>query len=128
MTLASLVILMSTPTFATSEFSRQWKADYLGEDADPDFVKTARRASCYVCHIKGHPDKKEARNEYGRAMLEFLDKETYSRDYVKANPEEAAKQITAGFKKAGEKMSSSGETFAAKLKANKLPAEDAGLD
>ncbi|MEM6978610.1 MAG: hypothetical protein AAF539_03010 [Planctomycetota bacterium] len=119
--------LLSTPALATSSFSRQWKTDFLGEDADPDFVKTARRAGCYVCHVKGHPDKKKARNEYGKAVYEFLDMETYSRDYIKANPEKAAKEISEGFKKAGEKLSSSGEKFSDKLEVGKLPAEDAGL-
>ncbi|SRR6056297_2169818 len=125
---SACLMFVATPAMATSEFSKAWKEAYLsGDDVDADYVKLARRASCNVCHIKGHPEKKEVRNEYGKAIHEFLDKEKFTKDYIKANPEKAQEEMAAGFKKAGEKKSSDGETFAAKIKAGKLPATDAGL-
>ena len=120
------LFLMISPALATSEFSKQWKNMYLsGDDVDEGFVKAARKSGCYTCHVKKHPDKKKARNEYGRAVHEFLKEKDFPKEWVKDNPEEAKKRIQAGFKKAGEKKSKDGKTFAAKIKNNELPATDA---
>ncbi|MEM9364761.1 MAG: hypothetical protein AAGD07_02120 [Planctomycetota bacterium] len=125
--LMGLAILMASPALATSEFNKQWRDAYLsGDDVDPEFVRTARKAGCYVCHVKGE-DKKEVRNEYGKAIHEFLKAKDFPRDYVKANPEEAKKKIHEGYKKAGEKKSEDGQTFSAKIKAKQLPATDMGI-
>ncbi|KAA5545952.1 hypothetical protein FYK55_03300 [Roseiconus nitratireducens] len=126
--LFSCFALIASPVLATSTFNKQWKETYLsGDDVNEDFVKTARKAGCYVCHVKGE-DKKKVRNEYGKAVNEFLKAEDFPKDYVTANPEEAAKKITEGLKKAGEKKSKDGKEFAAKIKNSELPATDAGLD
>ncbi|TVP99283.1 MAG: hypothetical protein EA381_10350 [Planctomycetaceae bacterium] len=117
--------LLVAPAFATNEFNKEWKEHYTGEGADEDFVKTARRAGCNVCHVKG--EKKTERNEYGQAVRELLNKEDFTKEWVQANPEKAKELIVAGLKKAGESKSSDGKTFAAKLKAGELPATDAGL-
>src|SRR6056297_1101232 len=121
------LMLLASPAMAISEFSKQWKNEYLGgEDVDEDFKTAGRKAGCYVCHVKGE-DKKKVRNEYGMAVLEFLKAEDFPKDYVKANPEEAKQKILAGFKSAGEKKSKDGKTFAEKIKDSELPATDAGL-
>tara|TARA_R110002049_G_scaffold2750_8_gene22135 strand:+ start:47587 stop:47925 length:339 start_codon:yes stop_codon:yes gene_type:complete len=111
---------------AISEFGKQWKNEYLGEGADEDFVKVGRKAGCYVCHVKGE-DKKKVRNEYGSAVHEFLKAKDFPKEYIKANPDEAKEKILEGFKKAGEKKSKDGKSFAEKIKNNELPATDAGL-
>ncbi|TWT76690.1 hypothetical protein CA13_71870 [Planctomycetes bacterium CA13] len=121
-----LLCLLVSPAMAISEFSKQWKGEYLGKDADADFVKAGRSAGCYVCHVKGEK-KDEARNEYGKAIKEFLKAEDFPKEYVKANPEEAKKKILEGFKKAGKKKSSDDRTFEEKIKNNELPATDAGI-
>ncbi|MEO1527294.1 MAG: hypothetical protein AAFX06_17840 [Planctomycetota bacterium] len=121
------LVLFAGPAMATSEFSKQWKSKYLSaDDVDADFKKSARKAGCYVCHVKGE-DKKKVRNEYGTAMQKFLKAKDFPKDYVKANPEEAKKKIFEGFKKTGEIKSKDGKTFAEKLKENQLPATDSGL-
>ena len=120
------LLLFTPPAFAISEFSKQWKAEYLGEDADEEFVKVGRKAGCYVCHVKGE-DKKKVRNEYGNALHEYLDAEDFPKDWVKENPEEAKEKIVAAFKKVAEKKSKDGKTFGEKIKNNELPATDAGL-
>lgn len=119
--------LIATPASATSAFNKQWKEVYLGDDVDAEFMKTARKAGCYVCHVKGE-DKKKVRNEYGMAVHEYLDAEKFTKDYIKENEEKAAMEMTEGLKQAGEKMSSDGEAFGAKIEAGKLPATNAGLD
>lgn len=120
------LMLLASPAMAISEFGKQWKNEYLGDGADPAFVKTGRKAGCYVCHVKGE-DKKKVRNEYGNAVHKYLKAEDFPKEYVKDNPEEAKAKILEGFKKAGEQKSSDGKTFAEKIKAKELPATDAGL-
>ena len=122
------LMLFASPVMATSTFSRFWKAEYLdAEKADEEFLKLGKKAGCYVCHIKGHEDKKKARNEYGKAVREYLKEKDFPKEWVKDNPEEAKKKILEGFKKAGEHKSSDGDKFGDKLKDNKLPATDANL-
>ena len=125
--LFGFLVVLSTPSFAIVEFSKEWKSEYADKDADPDFYKTVKKANCYVCHVKGHPDKKKARNEYGNAVHEYLHKEDFSKEYVKANPEEAKAKILEGLKKANEMKSSDGRTFGEKIESKELPATDAGL-
>lgn len=124
--LFACLMFTASPAMATSVFSRFWKEEYLDRDkVDDDFYREGRRAGCYVCHVKGHPDKKKARNEYGQAVHEYLDKEDFSTDWVKENPEEAKEKVLAGIKKANEHKSKDGDKFGEKLKAGKLPATDA---
>ncbi|QDT02722.1 hypothetical protein K227x_11000 [Rubripirellula lacrimiformis] len=120
------LMMLATPAMAISEFGKQWKNEYLGDGVDDEFKSAGRKAGCYVCHVKGE-DKKKVRNEYGKALGEFLDAKDFPKDYLKDNPEEAKAKILEGFKKVGEKKSSDGKTFAEKIKANELPATDAGL-
>lgn len=116
--------LIATNAMATSDFNKQWKAKFVGEDASDELKKKVKSAGCYVCHIKGHKDKKKARNEYGIAVHKFLKKKDFPRDYMKEKPEEAKEKIQAGFKKANEMKSKDGKKFADKITADMLPAID----
>ena len=121
------LMLLASPAMAISEFSKQWKNHYLGgEDVDEEFQKAGRKAGCYVCHVKGE-DKKKFRNEYGQTVKKYLKAEDFSKEYVKANPDEAKAKILEGFKKAAEHESKDGKKFGDKIKNNELPATDAGL-
>ena len=112
----------------TSEFSKQWKNQYLGgDDVDDEFKSVGRKAGCYICHVKGE-DKKKVRNEYGQTVKKYLKAEDFPKEYVKDNPEEAKKKILEGFKKANVHESKDGKKFGEKIKNNELPATDAGLD
>lgn len=119
-------LIFAPSAMAISAFNKQWKADYLGEDAPEDLKAAGKKAGCYVCHVKG--EKKTVRNEYGDAVHKLLKKEDFSKEYLKEKPEEAAEKMTEGFKKAGEAKSSDGKAFAAKIAAGELPATNAGLD
>ncbi len=116
---------LAAPALATNEFSKEWKDHYATDKADEAFVAASRKAGCNVCHVKG--EKKTERNEYGAAVKEFLDKEDFTKEWVKENPEKAKELIVAGLKKAGEKSSSDGKKFAEKIAAGQLPATNAGL-
>ncbi|MCH1493798.1 MAG: hypothetical protein L7U72_01105 [Rubripirellula sp.] len=125
-TVACLMFLAS-PVLANSTFSKFWKAEFAGADADEGFQKAVKTQGCYICHINGE-DKKKVRNEYGEAIHKYLDAEDFPRDYVKENPEEAKAKILAGFKKAGEHKSKDGKTFAEKIKNNEIPATNSGKE
>lgn len=114
-------LFVARPAQATTDFNKEWKKHYLQDDTDEAFVKTAKKTGCYVCHVKGHPDKKKARNEYGKAVHKFLDKDEI-KALKKDDPEKAAATILEGLKKAGAEKSASGQTFDEKIKANELPA------
>jgi hypothetical protein len=122
--LFAMLGLMVSPALATNEFAKEWKGLYLTDDANADFSSAAKKAGCNVCHVKG--GKKTERNEYGKAIHEFLDKDDYTKDKIKADPE-LVKKIVEGLKKAGEKKSSDGKSFAEKIAAGSLPATDSGL-
>ncbi|MCG8651558.1 MAG: hypothetical protein MI861_17080 [Pirellulales bacterium] len=124
--LFACLMFFATPAMAISEFSKQWKNEYLGDDAAADFKKIGRKAGCNVCHVKGE-DKKKVRNEYGNALHKYLDSKDFPKDWVKENPEEAKKKILEGFKKAAEHKSKDGKKFGEKIKNGELPATDAGL-
>ena len=121
-----ILTCMVTPSFAISEFGKQFKSHVMESDASDDFKKTVKKANCYVCHVKGKK-KDEARNEYGTAVHKFLDAEDFPKDYIKSNPEEAKAKILEGFKKANEMKSKDGQMFGEKIKNEELPATDAGL-
>ncbi|SMP48883.1 hypothetical protein SAMN06265222_102474 [Neorhodopirellula lusitana] len=121
-----ILACMATPSFAISEFGKQFKAQVLESEASDDYKKTVKKASCNVCHVKGEK-KDEARNEYGVAVNKFLKGKDFPKDYIKANPEEAKAKILEGFKKANELKSKDGQVFGDKIKKEELPATDAGL-
>ncbi len=124
--LSACLMLLASPAMATSVFSKHWREEYLDRDkVDDEFYREGRRAGCYICHVKGHPDKKEVRNEYGQSVREYLREDDFPLDWVKENPEEAKKLILKGFKQANEHESADGDKFGDKLKAGKLPATDA---
>lgn len=124
--LMGILVCMATPSFAISEFGKQFKAMVEESDASEDFKKSVKKAGCNVCHVKGEK-KDEARNEYGNAVHKFLDGEDFPKDYIKDNPDEAKAKILEGFKKASELKSKDGKAFGEKIKAGELPATDAGI-
>ncbi len=117
--------LFTSNAFATADFNKEWKSMYLTDDADADFSSAAKKAGCNVCHVKDA--KKTERNEYGKAVHEFLKKEDFPKEFLKDNPEKAKEMIQDGLKKAADKKSSDGKSFGEKIKAGKLPATDSGL-
>lgn len=121
--LGCLMLTVNT-AMATSDFSKTWKDQFIGKDADEAYVSTIRRQSCNICHVKGE-DKKKVRNEYGTAINEYLKFKDFPKEYIKENPQEASAKMLEGFKKAGDHKSKDGKTFAEKIKNNEIPATDA---
>jgi hypothetical protein len=122
-----LVVCVASPSYAISEFGKQFKEQVNESDtASAEFKGAVKKANCYVCHVKGQK-KEDVRNEYGEALMKFLDAEDFPKEFIKDKPEEAKAKILEGFKKAGELKSSDGRAFGEKIKANELPATNAGI-
>ncbi|MEZ6087495.1 MAG: hypothetical protein R3C05_05595 [Pirellulaceae bacterium] len=134
--LLTMIVAATTASqaFAIGELKKEWSDRYAGDDSG-DFKVAARKAGCYVCHVKGVKDKKteESRNEYGKAMSAYLKSKDMTIDALKAKykddatKEEATKIMITMFEKVNEEKSKDGEAFGAKIKAGKLPATDANL-
>lgn len=118
--------MFATPGFAISIFHVHWKDHYLTGNNNGIFVNTARKAGCYVCHIKGER-KEDVRNEYGAALAACLSADDFPKDWAKANPEEAKKRIIAALEKVEEELSADKKKFGDKIKNGSLPAVDSGL-
>ncbi len=112
--------------FTITEFNKQWKARYLGDDAPKGFKLAAEGAGCNVCHVK-REDKKKVRNEYGNAIMKYLKAKDFPKPRITDEPEKVKAEILMGFEAASELKSADGKTFAEKIKAGELPATDAGL-
>ncbi len=124
------LMFLATPALAITDFNKQWKDKYLGDDseASEEFKLAAKKAGCNICHVKGKQKKaKDSRNEYGRAVNKFLKAEDFPKDKIKADPEGTKKAILEGIQKANELESSDGKVFGDKIKNNELPATDAGI-
>ena len=128
--LIGCLMFLATPGWATTEFNKQWKDKHLSDDsgANDEFKTAAKKAGCHICHIKGKEKKaKDSRNEYGVAINKFLKAEDFTKEKVKADPEGTKAAILEGFKKAAEMTSKDEKKFGDKIKANELPATDAGI-
>lgn len=121
-----LIATAGSHAFAITEFNKQWKDHYLGNNAPKGFKLAAQEAGCNVCHVKGE-DKKKVRNEYGNAIMKYLKAKDFPKPRITAEPEKVKAEILKGFEAAGELKSVDGKTFAEKIKAGELPATDAGL-
>jgi hypothetical protein len=131
---AMVAMVFASPAMAITHFKKVWSEHYTptgdapgAGDVDPAFLKTSRKAGCFICHVKDK-EKKDFRNEYGEALHKFLKSENFDKDRIKAEPEKVQEEIIAAFKKVAEMKSKDGETFGAKIKENKLPATDSGLE
>ena len=124
------LMLLATPAMATTEFNKQWKDKFVGDDseASDEFKIAVKKAGCHVCHVKGKQKKeKDSRNEYGAAINKFLKAEDFTKEKVKADPEGTKAAILEGFNKAAELTSKDEKKFGDKIKNNELPATDAGI-
>jgi len=126
--------LLQSPVMAITHFKKIWSEHYTpkadepgGSDVSEEFRKTANKAGCNICHVKGE-DKKKVRNEYGESLMGLLKAEDFTNERIKAEPEKVKEEIIAALKAVEEKKSKDGKTFGEKIKGETLPATDAGLD
>lgn len=115
--------VVSSPAIAIELFDKHWKEYYLADNPDELFVEQARRAGCYICHVKGQK-KRDVQNEYGSALAQYLHADDFPQDWVDANPEEAKRRIIEAFQKVEEELASDDRRPGKKREAGEAPATD----
>jgi hypothetical protein len=119
-------VIVSSPALAIDLFHKHWKEHYLTDSSNQPLAKFAKRAGCYICHVKGQK-KHEGHNEYGKALAQYLDSKDFTKEWVEANPEEAKRRIIKAFQKVEEDLAADGRKYGDKIRAGVLPAADVGL-
>ena len=66
-----LVVGSSTDAWAIREFKKAFKERYVRTSEHAQLETHFKKVGCYTCHIKG--EKKEARNDYGEALSQFIE-------------------------------------------------------
>lgn len=115
----AMVAFNSQSAQAYNDFFKVFEKKYVGDASNPTQQKIAAAIKdvkkCFVCHdprkIDGKVSKKN-RNEYGKALSEFLTK-TDKKDLAKI--EKALETVSS------KKAADSKTTFGDKLKAGELP-------
>ncbi len=140
-TLAVAVLASGAAKEATaiSAFKSEFFDTYVKEDPstaqESAFAEAANASTgkCYVCHVnmtaKGEKGLgKKIRNNYGRALSEFLDKENFSSERRSAEPDKVKAEIQEAFKKVAAMKSNpsdpSSPTFGELIAAGKIPGND----
>ena len=89
-----LVATVTSPAFAIPTFKIAFIERY---GSNPEIKKLANDMGCNICHF-GKNEKKN-RNDYGRALAEFLDRDDFKGDRLKAEPEKVKKELDEAFKR-----------------------------
>jgi hypothetical protein len=139
---ACVLIGTGTTVWAQPPFKKVWEKYYLEArdlpeeeqteeykkyEPSEDFKKLAKKEGCNLCHVKGA--KKDVKNEYGEALSEDLNHDTFDKATLKlldkGTDEEKADleaKVIAAFKKAEAMESKDGRKYFEKIKAGELPA------
>jgi hypothetical protein len=111
-----MLLNVCTPASAIPAFKKAF-LDHYG--SNPELKKVVNDLGCNVCHF-GKNEKKN-RNDYGRALAEFLHRSEYTGDRMKAEPEKVKKEFDEAFKKVESMKAKDGTPFGERLKAGKAP-------
>jgi hypothetical protein len=114
------------PASAMPLFRKDFTEKYVEGSGDAVWEETVKKASCYVCHVKG--EDKEVRNAYGEELAKLIKGDAKDRvtaakeaDNLAAENEKLSKELMEAFKKVEKMKSPSGPTYGELLKAHKLP-------
>lgn len=109
---AALAAVFASSALAIPNFKKSFEEQY------PALKGVSEEQKCNLCH---YGKSKKNKNDYGKALSEFLKKDNYKDERVKAEPEKVKAEYDAAYKKVEEMKSKGGETFGARLKAGKAP-------
>ena len=138
---ASLCILlagMADYAFAIGTFKDGFYARYVKEDSGNAKEQTLAEAAtastgkCYICHVnmtklgeKGLG--KKVRNNYGKALSAFLEKDNFSSERREAQPDKVAAEVQAALEKVeamkSDPANASSPTFLELIQSGKLPGD-----
>jgi hypothetical protein len=103
-------------SLAIIPFYNEFRAAYVAENKDKDFVKSVTEAKCFVCHVG---KKRTDRNAYGQQLAELLDK---TKD--KANKKKIREALDKVAEMRSDPEDEESPTFGELIKAGKLPGGD----
>jgi hypothetical protein len=116
---AGTLWMTAEPAGAINNFKKEFEAKYVRADStEPNDValrEAVAAARCYVCHVKG--ESRKARNVYGTALSELLDK---IEDKDNVEKIRAALDTVAG--KKSNPNNGDSPTFGELISSGKLPA------
>lgn len=141
----TLVVTLVIGSFAShalaiTAFKNEFFETYVKENpssaAEKSFadVASATTGKCWVCHVnmsKYEPPEtglgKKVRNSYGKALSQFLQKDKFSSDRRKAEPDKVKVEIQAALKKVAAMKSDPKDpkspTFGELIASGKLPGD-----
>jgi len=127
---ATLLFALVAAADASKIFNDFWLDVYAPKLKEPEeakeWYKTAKKAKCYVCHIKGKT--KKLCNAYGDEMAQYILDKDFKKEMVEEMGEDVAKEkIISAFKKVEPVKTITGETTYGELfESKQLPSEEPG--
>jgi hypothetical protein len=110
-----LILNASAPAFAIPAFKKAFDDNYA---SNAEVKKSSDELKCNLCHFG---KSKKNRNDYGRALGEYLKKANFTDDRVKAEGDKVKKEYEEAFKKVEGMKATDGTTFGDRIKAGKAP-------
>lgn len=121
-----LFFVFGSSANAILTFRKEFEARYNVKDPQtPEETALAEKvavAKCFVCHVEG-AESKEARNAYGEELSKLLDKDDFSLERRKAEPEKVKEEIQKALEAVEAVEVDGGETYGARIKAGNLPCD-----
>jgi hypothetical protein len=125
-----LVSLIACIPSATAEkiFGTIWLERYVpsepGGAEQEAWATTAKKARCYVCHVKSK--SKKYCNSYGDVLAQRLKSEDYEKERIEAEAEAVKAEIAAALVAAEAAKDACGTEFGALFETFKLPSTEMG--
>lgn len=130
----SLVVALAAPAFAIAPFKKVFFEVYVKPDSDDPnekafaaLAKPIATGDCWICHSKWKKSDKHVRNNYGKALSEFLDRKNFSEDRMEAEKDKCNQEIRAALEKVAAMKSNpkdpNSPTFGELIKSGKLPSD-----
>jgi hypothetical protein len=116
-TLAALLVL-SSPVLAYPPFKKAFEDRYV-KGGSPELKKAFEVAGCNACHVTGATSKQE-KNLFG-SELDRLLTNVARRLKTEEGKAEVLKELEAAFDKVEQMKSPTGETWAERIRAARLP-------
>ena len=127
-TLFVSVAITMPPASAEKVFGTVWLDKYVSAtpttDAEEAWAGTAKKARCYLCHLKGK--SKKYCNTYGDALAKWLKSDHFESARVKTEEAQVRTEILEALGRAEALTDQCGTTFGELFGNYQLPSDDMG--
>jgi len=122
-----LFLVLGSSARAVLTFRKEFEARYNVKDPqtaeETALAEKVAVTKCFVCHVEG-AESKEAKNAYGMELGKLLDKDDFSLERRKAEPDKVKEEIQKALETVEAAEAAGGETYGSRIKAGKLPCGD----